>query len=197
MLMGYLGVATAVKHLRGEKVEKRIDTGVVLVTRENMEQQEIQGPAVSSIGQISEVNKQPKKGLERVRLVTATGARPSPAQQCLQVVRHTDFSSPPSNRKSCCARGRARSASDICAVTVSRCTRLEFRHDKKAAGFPQYSQHPRSIPWVVAGYRLFSLNSTVRRTSLVRQFKLILTQTVIVAISALGMTMIIVSGGSI
>ena len=41
MLMGYLGVATAVKHLHGEKVEKRIDTGVVLVTRENMEQQEI------------------------------------------------------------------------------------------------------------------------------------------------------------
>ena len=41
MLMGYLGVATAVKHLRGEKVEKRIDTGVVLVTRENMEQPEI------------------------------------------------------------------------------------------------------------------------------------------------------------
>jgi ribose transport system substrate-binding protein len=41
MLMGYLGVTTAVKHLRGEKVEKRIDTGVVLVTRENMEQPEI------------------------------------------------------------------------------------------------------------------------------------------------------------
>jgi ribose transport system substrate-binding protein len=41
MLMGYLGVATAIKHLRGEKVEKRIDTGVVLVTKENMEQQEI------------------------------------------------------------------------------------------------------------------------------------------------------------
>jgi ribose transport system substrate-binding protein len=41
MLMGYLGVATAVKHLRGEKVEKRIDTGVVLVTKENMEKQEI------------------------------------------------------------------------------------------------------------------------------------------------------------
>jgi ribose transport system substrate-binding protein len=41
MLMGYLGVATAVKHLRGEKAEKRIDTGVVLVTRENMEQPEI------------------------------------------------------------------------------------------------------------------------------------------------------------
>jgi ribose transport system substrate-binding protein len=37
VLMGYLGVITAVKHLRGEKVEKRIDTGVVLVTPDNME----------------------------------------------------------------------------------------------------------------------------------------------------------------
>ncbi len=36
MLMGYLGVATAVKHLQGGKVEKRIDTGVALVTPENM-----------------------------------------------------------------------------------------------------------------------------------------------------------------
>jgi ribose transport system substrate-binding protein len=41
LLMGYLGVMTAVKHLRGEKVEKRIDTGVVLVTPENMNQPEI------------------------------------------------------------------------------------------------------------------------------------------------------------
>jgi ribose transport system substrate-binding protein len=41
MLMGYLGVVTAVKHLRGEKVEKRIDTGVALVTPENMNQPEI------------------------------------------------------------------------------------------------------------------------------------------------------------
>lgn len=41
LLMGYLGVVTAVKHLRGEKVEKRIDTGVVLVTKENMEQPNI------------------------------------------------------------------------------------------------------------------------------------------------------------
>jgi ribose transport system substrate-binding protein len=41
MLMGYLGVATAVKHLRGERVEKRIDTGVVLVTAENMQKPEI------------------------------------------------------------------------------------------------------------------------------------------------------------
>ena len=41
MLMGYLGVITAVKHLRGEKVDKRIDTGVVLVTPQNMDQSEI------------------------------------------------------------------------------------------------------------------------------------------------------------
>jgi len=41
LLMGYLGVMTAVKNLRGEKVDKRIDTGVVLVTPENMEQPEI------------------------------------------------------------------------------------------------------------------------------------------------------------
>jgi ribose transport system substrate-binding protein len=36
VLMGYLGVMTLVKHLQGEPVEKRIDTGVVLVTPENM-----------------------------------------------------------------------------------------------------------------------------------------------------------------
>src|SRR6266436_2108801 len=42
LLMGYLGVMTAVKHLRGEKVEKRIDTGVVLITPQNMEQPEMQ-----------------------------------------------------------------------------------------------------------------------------------------------------------
>jgi ribose transport system substrate-binding protein len=41
MLMGYLGVVTAVKHLRGEKVDRRVDTGVVLVTRENMDQPEM------------------------------------------------------------------------------------------------------------------------------------------------------------
>jgi ribose transport system substrate-binding protein len=42
LLMGYLGVMSMVKHLQGEKVEKRIDTGVTLVTRENMEKPEIQ-----------------------------------------------------------------------------------------------------------------------------------------------------------
>jgi len=41
LLMGYLGVVTAVKHLKGETVEKRIDTGVVLVTPENTERSEI------------------------------------------------------------------------------------------------------------------------------------------------------------
>ncbi|MBI2927733.1 MAG: substrate-binding domain-containing protein [Verrucomicrobia bacterium] len=39
--MGYLGVMTMMDHLQGKPVEKRIDTGVVLVTPENMEQPEI------------------------------------------------------------------------------------------------------------------------------------------------------------
>jgi ribose transport system substrate-binding protein len=39
--MGYLGVMTMVQALQGQKVEKRIDTGAVLVTPENMEQPEI------------------------------------------------------------------------------------------------------------------------------------------------------------
>lgn len=39
--MGYLGVMTIVQHLNGEKVEKRIDTGVTLVTKENMAQLEV------------------------------------------------------------------------------------------------------------------------------------------------------------
>jgi ribose transport system substrate-binding protein len=41
ILMGYLAVTTMVKHLQGEPVEKRIDTGVVLVSPENMEQPEM------------------------------------------------------------------------------------------------------------------------------------------------------------
>lgn len=40
MRMSYLGVMTLMKHLRGESVEKRIDTGVTVVTPENMEQPE-------------------------------------------------------------------------------------------------------------------------------------------------------------
>jgi ribose transport system substrate-binding protein len=41
MKMGYLGVMTIVKALNKEKVDKRIDTGVVMVTRDNMEEPEI------------------------------------------------------------------------------------------------------------------------------------------------------------
>jgi ribose transport system substrate-binding protein len=39
--MGYLGVKTIVAHLRGEPVEKVIDTGVVLATSDNMDSPEI------------------------------------------------------------------------------------------------------------------------------------------------------------
>ncbi|MEZ4828872.1 MAG: substrate-binding domain-containing protein [Bacteroidia bacterium] len=41
-MMGYLGVETAVKAVRGEPIEKRVDTGVVIVTKENMDLPEIQ-----------------------------------------------------------------------------------------------------------------------------------------------------------
>jgi ribose transport system substrate-binding protein len=39
--MGYLGVTTAVKHLRGEKVETTLDTGCVLVTQANRNSPEV------------------------------------------------------------------------------------------------------------------------------------------------------------
>lgn len=39
--MGYLGVMTMVKHLRGEPVEKRIDTGVTFVTKADLSKPEI------------------------------------------------------------------------------------------------------------------------------------------------------------
>ena len=38
--MGYLGVKTMVASLKGEKVEKRIDTGVALITKETMDSDE-------------------------------------------------------------------------------------------------------------------------------------------------------------
>jgi len=41
MRMGYLGVMTLVKHLEGETVEKRIDTGVQMITPENMDEPEM------------------------------------------------------------------------------------------------------------------------------------------------------------
>jgi len=40
--MGYLGVKTIVAHLRGNPVEKRIDTGVKLVSRDRMDDPEMQ-----------------------------------------------------------------------------------------------------------------------------------------------------------
>jgi ribose transport system substrate-binding protein len=39
--MGYLGVRTMVDHLLGKTVEKKIDTGVMLVTKENLETPEV------------------------------------------------------------------------------------------------------------------------------------------------------------
>jgi len=35
--MGYLAIKTLVAHIKGEKVERRIDTGVAVATRENMD----------------------------------------------------------------------------------------------------------------------------------------------------------------
>ncbi|MBD3420396.1 MAG: substrate-binding domain-containing protein [Chitinivibrionales bacterium] len=40
--MGYLGVATAVAAINGEKVDKRVDTGVMLITPDNIDQPEAQ-----------------------------------------------------------------------------------------------------------------------------------------------------------
>ena len=39
--MGYLGVTTLISHIKGEKVERRIDTGVRVVTRDTMDQPEM------------------------------------------------------------------------------------------------------------------------------------------------------------
>ena len=41
--MGYLAVKTMVAHIKGQPVEKRIDTGVHVATPDNMEQPEMQG----------------------------------------------------------------------------------------------------------------------------------------------------------
>jgi ribose transport system substrate-binding protein len=50
--MGYLGVKTIVAHLRGEPVEKLVDTGVVLATKDNMETAEIQALLSPDPGQV-------------------------------------------------------------------------------------------------------------------------------------------------
>ena len=39
--MGYLGVKTIVAHLKGDKVERRVDTGARVASRENMEQPDV------------------------------------------------------------------------------------------------------------------------------------------------------------
>jgi ribose transport system substrate-binding protein len=41
MAMGYIGVKAVVAHLRGEKVERRIDTGVALITPDNIDKPEM------------------------------------------------------------------------------------------------------------------------------------------------------------
>jgi ribose transport system substrate-binding protein len=41
MRMGYVGVKTVVSHIKGEKVERRIDTGVRVATRDTMDQPDI------------------------------------------------------------------------------------------------------------------------------------------------------------
>ena len=40
--MGYLGVKTMVDHLRGQSVPKTVDTGVVMVTLDNLNDPAIQ-----------------------------------------------------------------------------------------------------------------------------------------------------------
>jgi ribose transport system substrate-binding protein len=42
LTMGYLGVKTMVEHLQGRPVQKRVDTGVWLITRENLDKAETQ-----------------------------------------------------------------------------------------------------------------------------------------------------------
>ncbi len=41
MQIGYLGVKTIIDHIRGRQVSRRIDTGSILVTKENLDQPEI------------------------------------------------------------------------------------------------------------------------------------------------------------
>jgi ribose transport system substrate-binding protein len=50
--MGYLGVKTIVAHLRGEPVDKVIDTGVVLATKDTMDTPEIQALLSPDLSQI-------------------------------------------------------------------------------------------------------------------------------------------------
>ncbi len=52
--MGYEGVKAVVRHIKGEKVEKRIDTGVYLITPENMDEPDnklLLSPDLSVLGE--------------------------------------------------------------------------------------------------------------------------------------------------
>ncbi len=53
-MMGYLGVKTIVAHLRGQPVEKVIDTGVVLATKDNMDSPEIRVLISPDLSQIKD-----------------------------------------------------------------------------------------------------------------------------------------------
>ncbi|OGV67136.1 MAG: hypothetical protein A3K19_10655 [Lentisphaerae bacterium RIFOXYB12_FULL_65_16] len=50
-LMGYVGVKSAVDAIQGKKVERRVDTGVVVVTPENMTDPAIKDLIEPNLGQ--------------------------------------------------------------------------------------------------------------------------------------------------
>ncbi|MCB9767454.1 MAG: substrate-binding domain-containing protein [Candidatus Omnitrophica bacterium] len=52
--MGYLGVKTMVAHLKGEPVEPRIDTGVVMVTPDNMDDPEVKSVLLPDLSEYLE-----------------------------------------------------------------------------------------------------------------------------------------------
>jgi ribose transport system substrate-binding protein len=54
--MGYEGVLTVVRVIRGEPVEAHIDTGVVLVTRENMDTDAMQALLNPSLDSLLDLN---------------------------------------------------------------------------------------------------------------------------------------------
>lgn len=51
--MGYLAVQTIVRHIRGEQVPRRIDTGATLVTRANMDQPDIAERLQPKLGELT------------------------------------------------------------------------------------------------------------------------------------------------
>ena len=55
--MGYLGVKTLAAHLAHQPVEKRIDTGVALVTKDNMNDPGYQLGIDAGFGQMASIGK--------------------------------------------------------------------------------------------------------------------------------------------